>query len=92
MGGAGTDVAMETADVILMSDKLENIPVLIRIAKQTNRVLVQNLVFASAVIIVLAISTLGFHLALPLGVIGHEGSTVLVCLSGLRMLLCAQDT
>jgi Cd2+/Zn2+-exporting ATPase len=50
-------------------------------------VLIQNLVFASAVIVVLIISALGFSLALPLGVIGHEGSTVLVCLNGLRLLM-----
>jgi Cd2+/Zn2+-exporting ATPase len=50
-------------------------------------VLLQNLIFASAVIVVLIFAALGFALALPLGVVGHEGSTVLVCLNGLRLLI-----
>jgi Zn2+/Cd2+-exporting ATPase len=90
MGAAGTDVAMETADVVLMGDRLENIAILVGHARRAKRVLTQNLVFASAVIVVLIISALGFSLALPLGVVGHEGSTVLVCLNGLRLLLVHQ--
>jgi Zn2+/Cd2+-exporting ATPase len=90
MGAAGTDVAMETADVVLMGDRLENIPILLDHARRAKRVLVQNLTFASSVIVVLIAATLGFSLALPLGVIGHEGSTVLVCLNGLRLLLIAK--
>lgn len=90
MGAAGTDVAMETADIVLMGDRLENIPILVGHARRAKRVLVQNLVFASAVILVLIATTLGYHLALPLGVIGHEGSTVLVCLNGLRLLMVHQ--
>ena len=90
MGAAGTDVAMETADVVLMGDRLENIAVLLAHARRAKRVLLQNLIFASGVIVVLIISALGLSLALPLGVIGHEGSTVLVCLNGLRLLLVNQ--
>jgi Cd2+/Zn2+-exporting ATPase len=86
MGAAGTDIAMETADVVLMGDKLENIILLIRIARHAKQVLVQNLTFASAVIILLILAALGLALPLPIGVIGHEGSTVLVCLNGLRLL------
>ncbi len=87
MGAAGTDVAMETADIVLMGDRLENIPLLLGHARRARRVLLQNLIFASVVIVVLIVSALGFSLALPLGVVGHEGSTVLVCLNGLRLLL-----
>ena len=87
MGAAGTDVAMETADIVLMGDRLENIPLLLAHTRRAKRVLLQNLVFASAVIVVLICAALGFSLALPLGVVGHEGSTVLVCLNGLRLLL-----
>lgn len=87
MGAAGTDVAMETADVVLMGDRLENIPLLVGMSRHAKRVLTQNLVFASCVIVILVAAALGFNLALPLGVIGHEGSTVLVCLNGLRLLL-----
>lgn len=91
MGAAGTDVAMETADVVLMADRLQNIPLLLAHAKRAKRILFQNLLFASSVIIILIIATLGFTLPLPLGVIGHEGSTVLVCLNGLRLLLIAKS-
>lgn len=87
MGAAGTDVAMETADIVLMGDRLENIPLLLSHARRAKRVLYQNLIFASAVIVVLICAALGFSLPLPLGVVGHEGSTVLVCLNGLRLLL-----
>ena len=87
MGAAGTDVAMETADIVLMGDRLENIALLFGHARRARRVLLQNLIFASAVIVVLIFAALGFALALPLGVVGHEGSTVLVCLNGLRLLI-----
>lgn len=86
MGAAGTDVAMETADVVLMSDNLQNIVFALDLARHARRVIYQNLGFAMAVIVVLIVSALGFRLPLPIGVIGHEGSTVLVCLNGLRML------
>jgi Cd2+/Zn2+-exporting ATPase len=86
MGAAGTDVALETADVVLMSDDLRQIAYAISLSRQARKVVIQNLVFAIAVIAVLVISALGFELALPLGVIGHEGSTVIVVLNGLRLL------
>jgi Cd2+/Zn2+-exporting ATPase len=86
MGAAGTDVAMETADVVLMSDALDTIPFTLALSRRTRRVVFQNLAFALSVIVVLIISALGFQLPLPLGVVGHEGSTVLVCLNGLRLL------
>jgi Cd2+/Zn2+-exporting ATPase len=86
MGAAGTDVAMETADVVLMSDSLQNIVFALDLARHARRVIYQNLIFAMSVILVLVVSALGFKLPLPIGVVGHEGSTVLVCLNGLRML------
>jgi Cd2+/Zn2+-exporting ATPase len=91
MGGAGTDVAMETADVVLMGDRLENIPLLLSHSRRARRVLIQNLSFASAVIFFLIIAALGFALPLPIGVIGHEGSTVIVCLNGLRLLMISRS-
>ena len=90
MGAAGTDVAMETADIVLMGDRLENIPLLLNHARRAKRVLLQNLIFASAVIVVLILAALGLALPLPLGVVGHEGSTVIVCLNGLRLLMVHQ--
>jgi Cd2+/Zn2+-exporting ATPase len=86
MGAAGTDVAMETADVVLMGDRLANIALLVGMARHARRVLRQNLSFATGVIVVLVAAALGWNLSLPLGVVGHEGSTVLVCLNGLRLL------
>jgi len=86
MGAAGTDVAMETADVVLMSDNLQNIVFALGLSRHARRVIYQNLAFAMGVIVVLIISALGFELPLTFGVVGHEGSTVLVCLNGLRML------
>ena len=86
MGAAGTDVALETADVVLMSDDLRQIAYAIALSRQTRRVIIQNLIFAIAVIAVLVAVALGLQLPLPLGVVGHEGSTVLVVLNGLRLL------
>jgi Cd2+/Zn2+-exporting ATPase len=86
MGAAGTDVAMETADVVLMSDNLQNIVFALVLSRRARRIIYQNLSFALAVIIVLIVSALGFSLLLPIGVVAHEGSTVLVCLNGLRLL------
>lgn len=87
MGGGGTDVAMETADIILMSDKIESIPFAISLGRRTNRVVKQNVVFAIAVALTLiTLNFIGGVINLPEGVVGHEGSTVLVILSGLRLL------
>lgn len=87
MGAAGTDVAMETADVVLMSNDLHNIAFAMELSRRSRRVIFQNLLFSIGVIVALVIAALGFALPLPVGVIGHEGSTVLVCLNGLRMLV-----
>ena len=86
MGGAGTDVALETADVVLMADNLAHLPYAIGLARRSRRTVYQNLAFAMAVIVILVVSAFGAHLPLPLGVVGHEGSTVLVVLNGLRLL------
>lgn len=87
MGSGGTDVAMETADIILMSDNIENIPFAISLGKRTSRVVKQNVIFAITVAITLVtLNFIGGAINLPEGVVGHEGSTVLVILSGLRLL------
>lgn len=86
MGGAGTDVALETADVVLMSDDLAKLPYAIGLSQKARRIVWQNLTFALSVIVFLVISAFAAHLPLPLGVVGHEGSTVLVVLNGLRLL------
>ncbi len=86
MGAAGTDVAMETADIVLMADDLSRIPYMVALSHKTRRILVQNLVFAIGMIVILVSAVLGSSLALPLSVLGHEGSTVIVSLNGLRLL------
>ena len=87
MGAAGTDVALETADLVLMGDKLELIDYAIKLSKKARRVVWQNIAFSIAVIIMLIAGALVISLPLPLGVLGHEGSTVIVVLNGLIALL-----
>jgi Zn2+/Cd2+-exporting ATPase len=86
MGAAGTDAALETADVVLMGDDLARLPYAIGLSRRTRAVVSQNLILASCVIAGLIAVTLGLGLRLALGVVGHEGSTVLVVLNGLRLL------
>jgi Cd2+/Zn2+-exporting ATPase len=86
MGGAGTDVALETADVVLMSDDLRKLPYALKLSRRARRTIVQNLTFSLAVIVTLVTSALLIGIPLPLGVVGHEGSTILVVLNGLRLL------
>lgn len=86
MGTAGTDVALETADVVLMGDDLNKLPYLIELARKSRKIVWQNIIFSLAVIAVLVASVFLFALPLPIGVVGHEGSTLLVVLNGLRLL------
>ena len=86
MGGIGSDLALQTADVVLVRDDLTGLPALLALARRTRRVVVANLVVAGTVIAVLTTWDLVGHLPLPLGVAGHEGSTILVALNGLRLL------
>jgi Zn2+/Cd2+-exporting ATPase len=86
MGAAGTDVALETADVVLMADDLKRLPYAIELSRRARRTIKQNIIFALSVIVVLVVFTLAGQLPLPVGVIGHEGSTIIVVLNGLRLL------
>lgn len=86
MGGAATDVALETADVVLMADDLTKLPRALELSRRCRRVILQNLGFAGLVILGLVTSTLIGWMTLPVGVVGHEGSTLLVVLNGLRLL------
>ncbi len=86
MGVAGSDVALETADVVLMADRLEQLEHAIRLGRRAQHVVKQNIVFALGFVVILLISNFAGNLTLPLGVLGHEGSTVMVTLSGLRLL------
>lgn len=84
--GEGTDVALETSDVVLMKNDLRKITQSIHLSKRMNRIIKQNVIFSILVITLLIISNFLQFLDLPLGVIGHEGSTILVILNGLRLL------
>ncbi|VEF48250.1 cadmium-transporting ATPase [Bacillus freudenreichii] len=84
--GDGTDVALETADMVLMKNDLLRIPEAIRLSKRMNRIIKQNIFFSVAVIALLILSNFSQVIDLPLGVIGHEGSTILVILNSLRLL------
>ncbi|CAG1015299.1 partial 3-deoxy-D-manno-octulosonate 8-phosphate phosphatase (KDO 8-P phosphatase), partial [Anaerolineae bacterium] len=87
MGAAGTDVALETADVVLMADDLSSLAFAIHLSRRARRIMLQNITFALGVIVVLVLSALGLNLPMTLGVVGHEGSTLLVVLNGLRLLM-----
>ncbi|MFE6281814.1 heavy metal translocating P-type ATPase [Streptomyces sp. NPDC057877] len=86
MGRAGSDLALETADAVVVRDDLTAVPAVVRLSRTARRLVLQNLVIAGTFITVLVVWDLAGHLPLPLGVAGHEGSTVLVGLNGLRLL------
>ncbi len=87
MGAAGTDVALETADIVLMRDDLGALVQAVHTSRRARRIVWQNIIFALAVVVVLVTLTLTVGIPLPVGVLGHEGSTILVVLNGLRLLL-----
>jgi Cd2+/Zn2+-exporting ATPase len=87
MGAAGTDVALESADVLLMADDLSRLPKALGLAKRARRIVRQNLIFAFSVMTILMLLAIFGNVALPLGVVGHEGSTLLVVANGLRLLM-----
>jgi Cd2+/Zn2+-exporting ATPase len=86
LSATGTDVALETADLVLMADDLRHLPYAIRLARAAEHVIRQNLVFAFGMMLLLLVTTYFGNLRLPFAVVGHEGSTVLVILNGLRLL------
>ncbi|MFD8464867.1 heavy metal translocating P-type ATPase [Streptomyces cyaneofuscatus] len=86
MGGAGSDLALETADVVVVRDELATIPAVVDLSRRARRLVIQNLVIAGTFITGLVAWDLIGTLPLPLGVAGHEGSTVIVGLNGLRLL------
>jgi Cd2+/Zn2+-exporting ATPase len=86
MGGAGTDVALETADVVLMGDDIRKVPYVLGLGRRTRRTLRVNLAIAFGAIGLMVGAILLQGIPLPLAVVGHEGSTVLVSLNGLRLL------
>jgi len=86
MGRHGSDLTLQTADAVLVRDDLAALPALLRLSRAARKAVVQNLVLAAAAIVGLVAWDLIGTLPLPLGVLGHEGGTVLIGLNGLRLL------
>ncbi|RMH26639.1 MAG: cation-translocating P-type ATPase [Planctomycetota bacterium] len=86
MGGVGADAALETADVVVLRDDLRVVPWALALARRVRAVMYQNLIFAMLVIAALAVFALAGMIPMGVGVIGHEGSTLLVVANSLRLL------
>lgn len=84
--GGGTDIAMEAADIILVKDDITSIQYAIQLSQRLRKIVIQNIVFSMSVIAILVVSNFMNKVSLPLGVVGHEGSTILVILNSLRLL------
>jgi len=86
MGARGSDAALEQADIVLMHDRLENFLAAFRLSQRARRVIRQNLVISMGTVAVLVVFALIGKIPLPVGVVGHEGSTVIVVMNSLRLL------
>jgi cation-transporting P-type ATPase J len=86
MGSVGSDLALDSAGAVIMRDDLATIPTVMALSRRARRVVTANLAIAAVIIAGLVAWDLAGHLPLPLGVLGHEGSTVIVGLNGLRLL------
>jgi Zn2+/Cd2+-exporting ATPase len=91
MGGASTHAVLETADMTLLADDLAKLPYSIVLSKKTLRVIKQNVGFAVLVVVALVLTTLPGYLTLPAGVIGHEGSALIVIANGMRLLRTVEE-
>ena len=90
MGGRGSDAAKETSDLLLVEDRLDRLVDAVDLSRRTHRIILQNVALSLGTVAVMAFLTVAQGLALPIGVLAHEGSTVLVCLNGLRLLARAK--
>ncbi len=86
MGAAGSDVALETADIALMGDKLNNLPFAIGLSRKAKKIIKQNLIISLGMVAFLVPLTLTGAIAIGPAVVGHEGSTILVVMNALRLL------
>jgi Cd2+/Zn2+-exporting ATPase len=87
MGARGSDAALEQADVVLMHDRLENFLTAFRLSQRARRIIKQNLIVSMGTVAVLVVLALFGEIPLTIGVVGHEGSTVIVVMNSLRLLL-----
>ena len=86
MGARGSDAALEQADVVLMHDRLENFLAAFRLSRRARRIIRQNLFISLGTVVVLVTFAMLGKIPLPVGVVGHEGSTVVVVMNSLRLL------
>ncbi len=86
MGARGSDAALEQADVVLMHDRLENFLAAFRLSQRARRIIRQNLVISLGTVVVLVTFAMLGRIPLTIGVVGHEGSTVVVVMNSLRLL------
>jgi Zn2+/Cd2+-exporting ATPase len=89
MGARGSDAALEQADVVLMHDRLENFLAAFRLSQRARRVIRQNLIISMGTVVVLVTFAILGQIPLTVGVVGHEGSTVIVVMNSLRLLFGA---
>jgi Cd2+/Zn2+-exporting ATPase len=87
MGARGSDAALEQAEVILMHDRIENFLAALRLSRRAKVVIRQNLGISLGVVVVMVVATAIGAVPLAVGVAAHEGSTLVVCLNSLRLLL-----
>jgi len=91
MGARGSDAALEQADVVLMNDRLENFLAAFRLSQRARRIIRQNIVISLGTVVVLVTFAMLGKIPLPVGVVGHEGSTVVVVMNSLRLLLSGHN-
>lgn len=84
--GKGTDIAMDVADLVLVKNDLSKLVYSHKLSLKLRKIIKQNIIFSVSVICLLVLSNFIQILNLPIGVVGHEGSTILVILNGLRLL------
>jgi len=87
MGGRGSDAAIEQSDIVLVDDRIEKLAVVFDLGRRTKAVITWNLIIALGTVVVMVALALCGVVALSVGVVMHEGSTVFVCLNSLRLLL-----
>jgi len=91
MGARGSDAALEQSEIILMKDRIDNILNAFSLSREARKIIKQNLVISLGTVLVMVCAAMGGFVPLTLGVIAHEGSTVLVCINSLRLLFLKKE-
>lgn len=91
MGARGSDAALEQSEIILMKDRIDNLLNAFSLSRAARKIIKQNLVISLGTVVVMVFAALGGFVHLTLGVIAHEGSTVIVCLNSLRLLFLKKE-